>query len=80
MRKRTIHVPDRAYTNAQDGNLPRRGVSVPAEPWDIETELDILGVKVATLPAKDPARREPRPGKLPPDKGKFYRNGEVPEF
>ncbi len=86
MRKRVIHVPDRAYTSSQDGNLPRRGVSVPAEPWEIERELDVLGVRPA--PAKEYNKKGPRPGKLPPDpkpdpktaKGKFYRNGEEPEF
>ncbi len=82
MQKRTIHVPDRSHTSSQDGHLPRRGVSVPAEPWEIERELDTLGV----VPPKPTRLTEPRPGKLPPDpktkvgKGKFYRNGEEPEF
>lgn len=76
LRKRTVQVPDRNHTSSQDGTLPLRPVSVAAAPWEIERELDILGVRPKSQPL-----REPRPGKLPPDtKGKFYKKGEEPEF
>lgn len=80
MRKRTIHVPDRTYISSQNGELPRKSVSVHAEPWEREQELDALGV----VEKKTPRLRGPRPGKLPPDpktlKGKFYKAGKEPEF
>lgn len=83
LRKRTVEVPDRNYTSSADGSLPRRGVSVAAAPWELEDELNKLGV-VEPPKAKGPILKGPRPGMLKPDAapaaGKWYRNGEEPEF
>jgi len=52
---------------------------VAAAPWELEAELNRLGV----VELKPAILRQPRPGKLAPDPkpaGKFYRNGEEPEF
>lgn len=79
MKKRVIEVVDRTFFNSNQGALPRKPVSVVAMPWDMEDELNRLGV-VTHKPAH---MRQPRPGKLKPDPkpaGKFYRNGEEPEF
>lgn len=58
-RKRTVLVPDRNYTNASDGHLPRREVSVVAAPWE-----EAATRKVAPPKPTGPVLKGPRPGKL----------------
>lgn len=82
MKKRVVEVVDRTFFNSNQGALPRKRVSVVAMPWDIEDELNQLGV-VEHKPIKPFNKKGPRPGKLPPDPkpaGKFYKKGEEPEF
>lgn len=84
LRKRTVQVPDRNHTSSQDGALPLRPVSVAAAPWEIEHELNILGVVPPPSEEKKIVKKGARPASLPPDpktqKGKFYKPGEEPEF
>lgn len=78
--KRTVLVPDRNHTSSQDGLLPMRRVSVSAAPWEMEQALDELGVREPAPKEKQIIRKGARPGKLPPDKGRFYKPNEEPEF
>lgn len=81
LRKRTVQVPDRNHTSSQDGTLPLRPVSVAAAPWEIEHELNILGVVPPPSEEKKIIRKGPRPGMNKPDnKGTYFAKGEEPPF
>lgn len=75
LNKKTLWIPNRNYTMAMDGHLPRSPVSVTAAPWELEAELNVLGV----VEKKTPGERLIKVAKAMAG-GKFYRNGEEPEF
>lgn len=74
--KRTVLIPNRSFMNAADGKLPRSPVSVAAAPWELEAELNRLGViqKVTIAPSPEPS---PEPVK---NQGVWFEPGQPIPF
>lgn len=76
--KRTVLIPNRSFMNAADGHLPRTPVSVAAAPWELEAELNRLGVVQKVTVAPSP---EPKPKAEPvQNKGVWFEPGQPIPF
>lgn len=74
--KRTVLVPNRNFTSSADGHLPRSAVSVAAAPWELEAELNKLGV-VQRKASAEPVVRGPDPSTMA---GTYYKSKEEIPF
>lgn len=61
--RKTVLVTDRVFFTSGSGELPKKPVSVSAGPWELEAELNLLGV-VAKPSAKPAVEPGPDPTKL----------------